>query len=178
MVDREGCIDCCRRYHYVHFIKNVVYLYVMCNKPVWNMALGVDWFTNFISAGRRDSHSVNCRCSASLDIPSVSGCRGRYCVDTIARTILSATFSHSGRKPYVNGPTWPFQSDTERALGVVLQIWRCRLHHSHLRYPSARAWQHRNPHHGSWTVTLTLPNFVDRGSTLSVFIPRNMKTHT
>ena len=62
------------------------YLYVICSKPVRNIALGVDGFSNLISDGKRDSHSVNCRWSASRDIPFMLDCRGRYCVETIART--------------------------------------------------------------------------------------------
>lgn len=66
-------------------------MYVICSSPVRKMALGVDWLSSFISAGRWDSHSVSWECSVSRDIPCAVGCLGRYCVETIARTIpLSA----------------------------------------------------------------------------------------
>ena len=66
------------------------YLYVMCNNPVKNIAFGDVALSSFRAAGKHDSHSHSVCCNFVRDDSSVSDCTGRYCVETIVRTVFLA----------------------------------------------------------------------------------------
>lgn len=70
--------------------KQATYLYVMCNKPVKNIALGDVALSSFRAAGKHDSHSHNVCCNFVRDDSSVPDCIGRYCVETMVRTVFLA----------------------------------------------------------------------------------------
>lgn len=64
------------------------------------------------------------------------------------------------RKTYITAPALPSQLGMECVLHAVPQRPLDPQFSPHLVYPSARAWQCRNLHHGFSRVTLTLRSFV------------------